>query len=520
MASEEKENAIKSIFKGGTIVFLGVIASKFMGLGYRVLVGRYLGPADYGVISVMMAVFSVSTTLVYIGLPNGIQRYISYYLEQDDRESARGTVRTGFKLLTATSVIGGIILFAIAPWLSNTVFNEPKAIWPIRMMAVILPFRAYTLIFTRITNAFEKMQYQVITGRIYANFSKMLVAAILVGLGTGYMGAAAGYAFGFGSAAFVGGYFAYKVFPDAFSLSKPVTHNYSELFHHSFPLMAAGLFGIITGHIDTFMLQIFRDSTQVGIYQAAYPFAMLMTTGLSMFSSIFLSNASKLASQGNEGDLVSTYRTVIKWVSIVTVPVFLIIFAFPKTALIVYGAEYYSATNVLRVLLVGFMLSALIGPASNIYQAYDRTKLNLVASIIIATVNAGINYVLIPQNTWYGGPMGAAIASTIAFAAVFIFHFGTLYRILGGQPFRFSLLKIWVSGLVSIGVVYGISNLLFNITPVWFFAVNLGIFGAIYGVLLLVSRTIEEEDLVVLRALRDKTGLELGFVEKIVRKFS
>jgi len=520
MGSEEKEDAIKSIFKGGTIVFLGVIASKFMGLGYRVLVGRYLGPADYGVISVMMAVFSVSTTLVYIGLPNGIQRYISYYLERGDREGARGTVRTGLSLITITSVTGAIILFALAPWLSNSVFSEPKAVWPIRMMALILPFRAYTLIFTRITNAFEKMQYQVITGRIYINLAKIVMASGLVALGTGYMGAAAGYAFGFGSAAFVGFYFARKEFPDAFSLSKPVRYNYGEIFRHSWPLMAAGLFGIVTGHIDTFMLQAFRDSTEVGIYQAAYPFAMLMTTGVSMFSSIFLSNASKLVSKNDKKDLVSTYRTVVKWISIVTVPVFLIIFAFPKTALIVYGSEYYGAVNVLRVLLVGFMLSALIGPASNIYQAFDRTKLNFAASALIATVNASINYYLIPKNSWFGGTMGAAIASTIAFVAIFIFHFVILYRLMGAQPFRFSLLKIWGSGLVSIGVVYALSNLLFDITPVWFFAVNLGVFSVVYGLLLLVSRTIEEEDLVVLRVLRNKTGLELEFVEDLVRRFS
>lgn len=518
--SEAKDKAVKSIFKGGTILFFGIVISKFLGLAYRVLVGRYLGPEDYGVISVMMAVFSVTTTIMYVGMPNGVQRYVSYYLERNDREAARGALRTGIKILTVTSVIGGIMLYFLAPWLSNQVFNEPKAVWPIRMIAFILPLRAYTMIFTSVTDAFEKMQYDVYVSQIYINVAKIAVAGILVFLGTGYLGAAFGYAFGFGSAAIVGFIFARKLFPDGFKPSKNADYNYNEIFHHSWPLMAAGLFGIITGHIDTFMLQAFRGSSEVGLYQAAYPFATLMTTGVSMFGTIFLSNASKLVSKGDEKELASTYRTVVKWISIVTVPVFLIIFAFPKTALMVFGSEYYGIGNVLRVLMIGFMMSALIGPVSKIYQAMDITRLNFIASVILAGINGSINFILIPREGMFGGVMGAAIASTAAFAAVFIFHFVTVYRITGMQPFRPKLLKIWFAGLTSIAAVYLISNYLFDVTPVWFFAVNLGIFGLIYGSLLLVLRTIEEEDIIVLRVVRDKTGLELDYVEDLIRKYS
>lgn len=520
MASKDRKKAIKSVFKGGSIVFIGIIASKFLGLAYRVLVGRYLGPSEYGVISVMMAVFSVSTTLMYVGIPNGVQRYLSYYLERDDREGARGALRTGIQILTLTSIIGAIGLYFLAPWLANTLFNEPRAIWPIRMVAVILPLRAYTILFTRVTNAFEQMQYQVYTGRIYLNVSKIIVAGLLVYLGQGYLGAAFGYAFAFGSAVIVALYFAYKVFPDGLSPTKKARYNYSEMFHHSWPLMAAGVFGIITGHIDTFMIQSFRGSSEVGMYQAAYPFASLLTVGTSIFSGIFLSNASKLVSKGKEGELVSTYRTLVKWISIVTVPVFLILFAFPRTALTVFGSQYYGVANVLRILLVGFLLSTLIGPVSNIYQAVGRTKLNFVASVIVASFNAVINFILIPMDTWYGGVTGAAIASTTAFILVFIFHFATIKHILGAQPFRGKLLKVWFSGLVSIASVYILSNTLFEITPKWFFPINLAIFSLIYGILLLVLRTIEEDDMVVMRAIKDKTGIETELLEKIIKKFS
>jgi len=517
---ETKDKAVKSIFRGASIVFAGTIISKLMGFAYRVLVGRYLGPADYGVISVMMAVFGAVTTIAFLGMSQGVMKYVSHYLARDDMKGVRGTIRTAMGLITASSIIVGTLLFVLAPWISTEIFSEPRAIWPIRFVALILPLRGYTQVFTSITNAYEEMQYQVITGKIWLNVVKVIVAAVLVYLGYGYLGAAAGYAIGFGSAAFVGFYFARKMCPSMLSPSAPAEYNIRHLLSHSAPLLASGVIAIITSDIDTFMLQFFKGAEDVGLYNAAYPFAALLTTGIALFSSIFLTNTSKMVSKGNMQEVASTYRAVVKWVSIVTVPVFLILFVFPRSALIFFGAEYYSVENALRILTVGFLMTSLTGPVSQIYQAVERTKLNFYTSVLVAVSNGALNFFLIPHSAWYGGVMGAAIASTVSFLLLAVVEIYLIYRILGVQPFRRSVFKIWAMGALSIGVVYALTNVVFDFTPSWFLPVALVVFGVVYAVGLLVARTLEEEDMVVLRAIRDKLGIDLDWLEDIVRRFS
>jgi O-antigen/teichoic acid export membrane protein len=506
------DKALKSIFKGGVIVFVGSLLSKFISLAFRILVGR-TGVESYGVISVMMAVFSTALLFSNLGVPNGIQRYASYYLERGEKESAIGSIHTGTIIVSVSSILTAATLFALAPFLSNQVFSNPNLILPIKLAAIAIPFRAYTAIFMHITNALGKMQYSTITDKIFINAAQLVLAFSLIYLGYGYLGAAFAYSVTFILGAFLSAYFAYRELPEAFQ--KVTSYwNFREIFHHSWPLILAGVFSRITGNIDTFMIQGFLSSTEVGLYQAAFPFGSALLIGSGMFSTIFLSDASKLISKGKEEQLARTYRTVVKWTSIITVPMFLVLFAFPKTVLILFGAEYYSAGNILRVVAVGFLISGLIGPAANIYQAIEKTKLNFYTSAILGILNLGLNFALIPVY----GAIGAAWASTLSFGIVAIVNIYLVSRIIGKQPFRKSIIKVWISALIAIASVYYISNLLFEVAPVWFFIISLGFYGVIYTLALLLFDTIEEEDLMIMKAIRDKTGLELKRTEKIVRK--
>lgn len=511
--AEEKNHAVKSIFKGGAIIFLGIIISKISGLLYRILVGRYLGPEDYGVIAVMMATFSVATTLAFIGIPNGVQKYVSDYRAKGELDKARSVARTGLDLVTVSSIFTAVFLFVLAPWISINIFSEPKAIWPIRMIAVIIPLKAYSHIFLSVTEAFEKMQYDVYTGRIWNSFAKITLATALVYYGYGYLGAAFAYAFAFGSAAFLSFYFANKVFPNFYRPSNG-EREYSKLFHHSWPLFASGLFGIVIGHIDTFALQFFEGSRSVGLYQAAYPLAMVLVTGTTMFGSIFLSNASKLYAKDDLENLKSTYRVVVKWIALITLPVFVILFTFPRAALIVFGAEYFQVENVLRILAIGFMLNVLVGPVNRIYQAIERTNLQLLTTVILATMNGVLNIALIPLY----GVIGAAYASTLSFLAVFIVNLILVKRTMDIHPFRKSVFKILGAALISIAAVYILTNMLYTHTPTWFYIVNILLFSTIYGILVLVFGVIEEEDRMIIDTALQKTGLRDTKVEQLTDK--
>ncbi|MFB6144604.1 MAG: flippase, partial [Candidatus Nanohaloarchaea archaeon] len=501
---EAKHSALKIIFAGGSIMFFATFIAKFLALIYRLMTGRLLGPIDYGVITLMMTIYSTVTTFAFLSIPQGVQKYVSDYRGKKNYQRVKGTVRSGLLMVLATSTFIGLILFMSSRFLAVQIFNEELAIWPIRFVAISLPFLGATKVLTNVAEGYEEMKPTAYTGEISVNLIKVVLTALLIYLSFGYLGAAFAFSFSIICGGGIAYYFYKKIIPAKVEEAKP-SHNYKEIVVFSLPLIAGGMFGVISGQIDTYMLQYFLGTKQVGLYNAAYPFALLISSFSGIFSSVFMSAASRLNSEGKGKINAEIFRTLTKWISALGVPIFLILFFFPKTALFLFGKEYYSAAPVLRILSIGFLLSSITGPVQNIYQAYDRTELNFYTSAVLAISNLILNYLFIVVLSQ--GILGAALATTISFAITAIFNIVMSYKFLGKNPFKLATFKTWFFGIISILMPYTISNYFFKITPSWFFLIDLALFSGLYFLLLGFTRTLETEDKVIIEGILTKVGL-------------
>jgi O-antigen/teichoic acid export membrane protein len=506
---KRKNNALKTIFAGGSIMFLSVIIAKFLALIYRLLTGRLLGPTDYGVITLMLTVYSTVTTFAFLSIQEGVQKYVSEYRGRQNYGKIRGTIRSGLVMLLVISSIVGIALFTLSEFIALQIFNEKAAVWPIRFVAISIPFLGATKILTNIAEGYENMKPTAYTGQIGVNLIKVVLTAVLIYYGFGYLGAAFAFSLSIISGAFLAYYFYLKIIPDEVQQSE-AKYNYKEIMVFSAPLIAGGLFGIISNQIDTYMIQYFLGTEKVGLYNAAYPLAMLILMS-DNFSSIFMSAASRLRSEGEEKMNTQIFRTLTKWISALAVPIFLITFLFPKTVLILFGNEYFVAAKTLRILSIGFLLTALTSPITNIYQAYDRTELNFATSAILAISNLALNYLFIAVLNY--GIEGAAIATTLSFAITAIFNLIMSYKFLNRLPFKRSTIQIWLFGAISTIIPFALSNYLFTVTPKWFFIIDLILFGGIYFILLGFTKTLEREDKMIIEGILRKIGLKSSYSE-------
>lgn len=510
--SKNKKQALNSIMKGGAIVFLGTLGSKFLGLLYLMLAGR-LGVGDYGVISLMISVFSAVSTVGFMGVHQGVQKYVAEYRGKGDWSKIRGTMASGFQLIGLSSVITGLLLFMLAPFLANNLFNEPRALWPIRMVAIAIPFQAFTNVLNNYSEAMGDMKPTIITIQIFSNLVKIIAASSLVALGFGYLGASFGFALAFIVPTGLAYYFYTKKKTEKFEEATP-RKNYSEIIQHSWPLFAAGILGVITGDIDTFMLQSLKGTTEVGFYNAAYPLGALIVGFSGIFGNIFLSNSTELLARDKKEALTDVFGNTIKWINLLAVPIFLVVFAFPKSALILFGSEYFSAAPVLRVISLGFLINSLLGPAGQVYQSYGKTKLNLYTTALLATLNLILNYFLIKSY----GTIGAAAATTLSFVVLFCAHYFLVKQFIDVKFFTFETFKVWIAGLISIGITYITSNILFGVVPRWFLIIDLMIFGALYGSLLLVLDPFETQEREILQEAGKKYGFKTERLEKLIAR--
>jgi len=68
--------SLRKIAKGAGVSFVGAFAGQALGYLSRMIIARWLGTSNYGLISLSYAAMMIGATLSLVGLPGGIQRFI------------------------------------------------------------------------------------------------------------------------------------------------------------------------------------------------------------------------------------------------------------------------------------------------------------------------------------------------------------------------------------------------------------------------------------------------------------
>ena len=506
--------SLRKIVKGAGFVLLGTIIGRAFGYGSRLIIAR-LGASDYGLVALGFAVMSIAATLSMVGIQSGIVRYVSLYKGKEDKGRIKGTIISALKITLPLSFISAFILFWYASWISIHVFHDANLTPILRIFAIGIPFSVLASNLLSATVGFQDMRYNVYAQYIFQEPLKLAAIVILLLLGFGVVGATWGWVLAIMLTPFLAFYFLEKkVFPVFKTKVKAVSVD-KELFAFSFPLLFAGIAGLIMGWTDTLMLGYFSSSADVGIYNVALPTAQLIRSIPGALVVIFFPVISELYARNKIEDLRRTYSAVTKWMLALIWPVFLLVLLFPEQIIkILFGAEYIAGATALSILVAGFVIGSVVGPASQTLQTYGRTKTVMMTSYIGAAINFLLNLFLIPIY----GVNGAAIATGFSLALLYVLNFLFAYRVAKVQPLRLCYLKIILASLIAVLVVYFLTKYVIGVSLFVLIAM-LFVFLALYFFLLLLMKSFEAEDLMIMRAIDEKLGTKSDWARKIIQKF-
>ena len=175
----------------------------------------------------------------------------------------------------------------------------------------------------------------------------------------------------------------------------------------SFPMMMSSSVLIILGWIGTFVMGIYRESDEVGIYTVAVKVATLLNFCLQAVNSIL---APKIANKFAAGEKDSyqkliTLATSINFISSIFIA--LLIFIFNQSILGFFGEEFKSAKYLLFLLCVGQIINSFCGSVAVVLQ---MTGNQIVYQYFMLTALV-VNLILVFGLTPIYGAFGAAIAS-------------------------------------------------------------------------------------------------------------
>ena len=139
-------------------------------------------------------------------------------------------------------------------------------------------------------------------------------------------------------------------------------------------------------------------------------------------------------------------------------------------------------------------------------------KLNLIGNSLAAVLKVILNILLILAY----GLEGAAIATVVSYFVANAFRTFWLYRKVKIHPFSWNYVKPLVISFVLLGVLK-VLNL--RITNIWYAVPILVVFLGVYFLLVLLSKSIDKEDVELLLAMERKLGVDLETIKKILRAF-
>ena len=494
-------NSLEKIASGASIGFIGLVVGMVFGYLSRMILARFLGPSEYGLISIGFTVLTIAVMFSWAGLPVGVERYVSFFKGKEDNARIKGTIVSALKINTLLSITIALIIFAGARWISVNIFHEPALIPILRIFSIAIPFHVVADDMLAAIIGFQNMKYKVYVEHIFKNGFKLILIVSFLLVGFGITGATWGWVISIICMPFLAFYiFNSKIFPKFTSVkSIPID---KELFSYSWPLLFSGVLQTLMIVMDTFMLGYLSTSSSVGIYNAAQPTANLIPIVLLSFGTIFTPIASELYARDKIDVLKNTYTIVTKWILIFVLPAFLLMSLFSTNILrILFGEEYISGNIALIILAFGYFITSIVGPTTKVLQIYGWTRIFMICAIVGLVINIVLNAFLIPIY----GVSGAAIATSVSVALTSILQLFFIYYLTKLYPFKLSYVKPILASIVSISIIYALVKWAGDISLVKLVILSM-LFISIYYILLRTLNVFEKEDEAIIELMKNKVG--------------
>ncbi|MGD0327336.1 MAG: flippase [Halobacteriota archaeon] len=391
-----KRGSLVRGIKNSVLLFGGNAISAVISFVITVYIARLLPVSDFG--SYITVISFV--TLFGIFTDFGINTVII-------REGAKNPEDThnlifsamGLKYLMSLASMLAVIVFALFTPYSF----EVKAL--IALMSITLLMGGIGSMFSAVFNIYQDMKYisiiQIAERTTFASFAFIFLVAGL---------SVPGVILAIIIAAFVS-------LMLSFVLSRRIHYyklNFRPILDYTILMPAfwfgiAGLLGTVWQRVDTIMLSLLTNMTQVGLYTPAVNYVGIGDMAVLALAGAFFPIVSRTVHERRVSKKeLSKYLGYFAAAGLVIVAV---TYAFGGELMILaFGPKYAESIVFINILIIGFALNLVTIPTSLLLDATNNQKVHVLNATYLTGVNVGLNLILIPAL----GALGAAYATTIS----------------------------------------------------------------------------------------------------------
>ena len=409
-----KSESFKKYFKNTSWLFAEKILRLLISFLVTVLVIRYLGPQEFGLLSYAISFYGLFAVLSILGLETITIREL--VRNPAARDNLLGTVF----ILRVIGGSGTLVLIAITLLISNEDYFTSLLILIISTSVIFQSFNVVDYYF----RAEVKAKYSV-----YVQLSSVLITSaikivlIIVEAPLIYFAVVFSVEFVIAAFGFVIVYRSVGLKLSFGGFQKSIAF---QLLKDSWPLILTGVVVSIYMKVDQVMIKNMLNAEQVGYYAAAvrlseaWYFIPIALTN-SLFPAIV--NAKQISEEFYKNRMQKLYD-ILAWMALaIAVPVSI----FSNEIInIIFGTEFQSGAPVLAI-YIWAGVAVFLGVASTQYLINENyTKLSFSRTFIGMILNVVLNFILIPIY----GIVGAAIATLVSYtiATISIIFFKKTYH--------------------------------------------------------------------------------------------
>ena len=448
---------------------------------WTIIIARYLGVSDYGIVS-----FAISfTALIGIFLDFGISTYITREIAKD-----RNLVSKVVNNIFYFKIILSVILFFLSALILYVLGNSSLTIAVTLIFFIEVVFMSMAFFFNGVFQAFEELKFQSIANILN---SGLLLCGILiiVGFNLGVIAVAVSYVIGFFA------YFLYMFltylkrfsFPQ-FELDLPFI---KSIVVNSIPFGLTNFFYTIYFSIDIVMLSYLVGDYATGLYKSAYNIINIFAALLPIYQGVFFPVMSKFFKHSQDLLKVS-YELSVKYLLLFTLPLSVGVFFYAEPILnLIYTNQYSLATTPVQILIWTVSFLFINGAASTLLNAVDREVIVTKIYIAAAIFNVILNFILIPLYSYDGAAIATVLSEVLITILTLYYIFQTDFKL------DIGLLKTVIK-LIIATIILAIVLYLINVS-VWL-AIPIGL--VVYIILLFVTRVVDDNDKYIINELLKK----------------
>jgi O-antigen/teichoic acid export membrane protein len=405
------DRELVALARGGGLNFIGAAITQLTTVGLLLYMTRDLSKNDVGLFRISVALFELLQIVALVGLGQAMTRFVAVFRADRDRAAVLGTIRLGLIVTTVSSVLVGAALFLASPWLSETVYNKPDLVTPLRFVAFAIPPGVLTAVSLAACSGFRTMRPNALIGLMLDPILRLvlIVGALQLGLGLD------------------GVFWAFVIIPYVTCLLallwlfvlargpqvRPRIERRQIMRFSSVAWVATfttqGLLWL-----DLLILPAYISAAELAIYSVATSIVVLATFAMSPISQSLAPRIADLTRRKELRRLAIAYQAAASWMLRFSLPFFAIILIFPRPLLGLFGTGYGAGAAVTVILALGKLSDVATGPCGTMLNQAGHNKLALIDNVVILVLNVSLNLILIPSH----GIRGAAVAWTVSLLGV------------------------------------------------------------------------------------------------------